>query len=186
MKVEPILEYSLPKYPRKGEISPLPGAFLPKNKRKALLGAVLAVSGTLNGCFIIDPFVTTGVPPMPDLLTEEQIIQILQYEAEGLGLNFTRRDDAFVNYSDFSVNLDLYNDEKNVGVAVVDQSQGYDIYNKNKNPDLYKKGVRADGTFEGGKPVDFYLATEIPEYHEETIREAFREFILLLQSEGII
>ena len=187
MKVEPILNYNLPKYPQIHEFSQKSLIYSPKNK--TLIAALMAVSGTLSGCF---PFVLAGEPAMPPFISEQEMIQIFQYEAKKLGIIFDKREDVFINYYDTNINLDLYNTEKHIGIAVIDQTQAYEITQKTENYNIYdgikeKVTLTSDGSYEDEQSADVLLTAE--KYYKgdkEGIRQALREFIEWLQSEGII
>ncbi|MCL2678614.1 MAG: hypothetical protein FWE85_06140 [Clostridiales bacterium] len=182
MKVEPLLTYRKPKYPRREEGLP-PHLLLAKNKSKALIAAMLAVSTSLSGCIVS----FSGKPPSPDYLSEADIIQILQNEAAALGISFENGRDTTVRYSGLDIVLDLYNEEKQVGVAVVDRVQANELYRTDGWEEIYSSGLAAQGSLEDEKTLDFFLTSEyLEEYHAENLRQAFREFIEWLQSEGII
>ncbi|MCL2677725.1 MAG: hypothetical protein FWE85_01570 [Clostridiales bacterium] len=116
-----------------------------------------------------------------DYLSEADIIQILQSEAAALGLALEGGQDTTARYSGFDIVLDLYNEEKQVGVALIDRSQTND-------QGLYDgRGIAAQGSLEYERTVDFFLTVnDHTEYNAEYLRQAFREFIEWLQSEGII
>ena len=190
MKVEPILKYSLPKYPQIHEFSQKYLVSRPKNK--TLIAALMAVSGTLSGCYPFFPAVLSGVPAEPPFISEQEMIQIFQYEAEKLGITFDKREDVFFNYYDANINLDLYHTEKQIGIAVIDQMQAYEISQKADNYNIYdgvkeRVNLTSNGSNEDELSADVLLTIEkYNEGNEEGIRQAFREFIEWLQSEGII
>ncbi|MCL2817130.1 MAG: hypothetical protein FWD39_01925 [Clostridiales bacterium] len=195
MQVEPLLTYRKPKYPRLAEGVP-PHFLLPRNRSKALIAAMLVISSTLAGCGTNDPgrpggggVFLGGVPPRePRLLSEAEIIQILQNEAEARGIAFERWLDIPVKYSDLDIILDLYNEEKRVGVAVIDRGQANELRGTDAWENIRGSGMAAQGSLEDEQTVDFFLTSEyIREYYdEENLRQAFREFIEWLQAEGII
>ncbi|MCL2817129.1 MAG: hypothetical protein FWD39_01920 [Clostridiales bacterium] len=178
MQVEPLLTYRKPKYPRLGEGVP-PNLLLSSKKSKVLLAVMIAASLSLTAC---------GAPPYDFiLLSEAEILQILQNEAERLGVAFESRQDAAVKYSDLDIILDLYNEEKQVGVAVIDRGQANELRGTDAWENIRGSGMAAQGSLEDGQNVDFFLTSEyIREYNEEDLRQAFREFIEWLQAEGII
>jgi|GEM_PF-1733836 len=207
MKVEPIRTYRRPNYPCIGEKIYPTNPFRSRGKNAALVAAMIAVSGALTGCDTsydisggIPPtedntsFVEYGgVPPAAEYLTEQEILQILTYEAENLGVAFDRPQDTVVKYFDHDIALDLYNEESQIGVAVVDQSQSNNLYEtlsaageSDLIETLYASGGPAEGTLEDAQPVNFFFAADITEDDEETLRQSFCEFIEWLQSEGII
>ena len=192
MKVEPIVTYRQPKYPCAGEKINTTNVFLPRCKNAALIAAVIAASGTLTGCRA-PVSVMAGAMPAPNYLSEQEMIQILQYEAEELGISFYSAQGKVIKYFDNDIALDLYNEECQIGVAVVDKTQGNSLYESLRDADepglldgMNAGGVSAKGSLEDEQPVNFFLASEIAEYDEENLRQAFREFIEWLQSEGII
>ena len=151
MKVEPVLNYCSPKYPQIHEISQIPS--LSRLKNKTLIAALITVSGTLSGCFPFFPFATAGDPAPPLFISEQEVIQIFQYEAEKLGITLDKREDIFINYYDTNINLDLYNTGKRIGIAVIDQTQAYKISQKTENKNIYdgikeKVNLTFDGTIE--------------------------------------
>jgi len=190
MKVEPVFIYRRPKYPRIGEDIQSSNVFFSRNKNAVLVAAMIAVSSTLAGCDA--PFGRTqGSPPPPKYLSEQEIIQILQYEAEELGVSFDSKQDTIIKLfnSDIEIALDLYNEEKQIGVAIVDRSQANDLITTGAQvdtSDMRTSGTIAEGILEDEQPVNFFLASDIAEYREDDLRQAFREFIEWLQSEGII
>ena len=120
------------------------------------------------------------------------MIQILLNEAEERGITFNRRDDVNIKYSGIDINLDLYNEEKQIGIAVVDRIQAYDIYLAGKTEDhiynyeIYEKGIKVKGGTESEQPENFLLAAQSYEGYEEYVRETLRDFIEWLQEQGII
>ncbi|MCL2677967.1 MAG: hypothetical protein FWE85_02815 [Clostridiales bacterium] len=180
MQVEPLLAYRRPRYPRRNEGVP-PHLLLAKNKSKALIAAMLVVSTSLTvGCISR----LQGID-VPDYLSEADIIQILQNEAAALGISFENGQNIVTRYSGLDIILDLYNEEKQVGVAVINENQAAALDYRNE---LYDgRGITAKGSLEDEQSVDFFLTSEyIEKYNAENLRQAFREFIEWLQSEGII
>ena len=193
MKVEPLVTYRKPKYPLIGEkIKPNNAFFLSRSKNMALIATVIAASGTLTGCNA-HIGATAGAPPVPSYLSEQEVIQILQYEAEELGISFDSTKDTVIKYLDNDIALDLYNEEHQIGVAVVERKQINIPYTflkdsgeENTVENAYTICMSAKGNLEDEQPVNFFLSSEIAEYDEEDLRQAFREFIEWLQLEGII
>ena len=194
MKVESVSAYRRPKYPCLGErIQPF-NASLSRSKSATLIAAILAASGALAGCE--DPPITAiaGDIVAPRYLSEQEILQILQYEAEALGITFDDQQDTVIRYAELDVALDLYNEEKQFGVAVVEEEQRRELYEALYNADeqdviegLYAGGIAAKGSLEDAEqPVDFFLTADISEYNEDTLRQSFREYIEWLQAEGVI
>lgn len=181
MQVEPLLTYRKPKYPRIGE-GVLPNFLLSRNRNKALIAAMMAVSLSLAGCGVK---IAGGLMP-EEFFSEQEIIQILQNEAEGLGVSFEDGQGTAVKHFGLDIILDLYNEEKQVGVAVIDRGQASELYGTDGWEKIYESGLAAQGSLEDGQNVDFFLTTEYLEtYTEENLRQAFREFIEWLQAEGI-
>jgi len=213
MKVEPLLTYRRPKYPRREEGVP-PTFLLASHKSKALIAAMLAFSLSLAGCGITAPAPPTqenpggqggevvkppddpwagvelgGVMPVR-FLSEADIIQILQSEAAALGVSFESGQSTVTRYSGLDVVLDLYNEEKQVGVAVIDRHQANElteIHGWDYVKDMYRSGMAEKGSLEDDKTADFFLtSTYLDEYSGADLRQAFRDFIEWLQSEGVI
>ena len=204
MKVEPLLKYRRPKYPRIGEGIPPSNAFLSKNA--AIIAATIAISGALSGCLPGQPPPPNnsipglaGAPPQPPplyYLSEQEIIQILKYEARDMGIALDSKQAIAIKYSDIDITLDLYNEEKQIGAAVLDMGKLNQLHNQvdkssydpndPKISNISKKGAVVKGSLEDEQPVDVFLASKILNYREDDLRQAFREFIEWLQSEGII
>jgi len=202
MKVEPVLTYRQPKYPRMGEDIQPYNVF---SKNTAIITAMLVISGALAGCGSIDennlsssPIQLAGapLPPPPSIyLPEQEIIQILQYEAENLGVVFDSEQDTTIKYADIDIALDLYNEEKQLGVAILNPAEVNQVYEALKNTtmldvciDMHKNGATVEGNLEDGQSVDFLMAAAgtIRKHDVDDLRQAFREFIEWLQAEGII
>ena len=196
MKVKPLATYRQPKYPRMGEQIEPANSALSRNKQAALVAAILAVSGTLTGCGTAVSQVLggpAGAPPMRQYLSEQEIIQILQYEAETLGVSLGEAQGKVVKYFDNDVALDFHDEGRQFGVAVIDRTESTSLYESLKMADeqncidsIRAGGTLAEGSLEDEQPVNFFLVSDIDEREEEQLRQTFREFIEWLQSEGII
>ena len=173
MKVEPVFAYRRLKYPRIGEeIKPV-NSMLPK----ALIAATLALTGALP--------VYAGAQQQRSYISEREIVQIFRYEAEKFGITFDSELDTSVKLtgSDIDVALNLYNEEKQIGAAVLPRDQVNKI---TQGPLIERQGLKTTGKREDEQDVNIFLTTDYNFYTEDDLRQAFREFIEWLQSEGII
>ena len=186
MRVEPVLKYREPDYPRIGEGAPLSPVYRLKNK--ALIAAMVAASGALSGCLEGGIFgVATSGIPMVNYFSEQEIIQILLDEAGKQGVTFSERQDIIAKYRDLDIILDLYNDEKQIGAAVIDRTQANEFQSGEIINGLYNGGIKVRGSLDSGQPVDFFLASEyIEDYSEGDLRKNFRDFLEWLHDNGII
>jgi len=179
MKVEPVLAYRRPKYPRIGEeIQPINSML-----SKTIIAAALALTGVLP--------VYAGAQAQRAYTSEQEIVQILKYEAEKLGIALENGQDIRLKLSgsEIQIALNLYNEEKQMGAAVLPRGQLYNMaetLSPNDMESIETRGLAARGKREDEQDVNFFLTTEIDEYYEKDLRQAFREFIEWLQSEGII
>ena len=196
MKVKPLMTYRRPKYPRLGERIEPPSSVLSKGKHAALVAAIMAVSGTLAGCntVISPPFgALTGAPPIRQPFSEQEMIQILQYEAEDLGISFSATENTVIKYFGHDIALDLYDEDRQFGVAVVEAEERKRLFESLRDMDesvlldsRNTDGTSAIGYLEDEQPVNFFFATDFTEHDEDYLRQSFREFIEWLQAEGII
>jgi len=199
MRVEPIYTYRRPKYPRIDEVTKPVHAYLFRRKNTAFIAAIVALSGALAGCGSVnnigDDMVETGGPAMPELsmLTEQEIVQILKYEAEEMGVSFENRNDLVVKFLNVEITLDLFNEEGQVGAAAAKGDEEWNLYDvliEDNRWDIFSdinsSGLATKGLLEDGQPIDLYLVANSQDTDEDDLRQNFREFIEWLQSEGVI
>ena len=181
MKVEPVLAYRRLKYPRIGE------EIMPVNSKlpKALIAAALVLSSSQAYAGAAGRHERR--PPM----SEQEIVQILKYEAEKYSIAFNSEQNPKIKWidSDIEIALNLYNEEKQIGAAVIPDDQVNKISNTLSSFDkdfIRTRGLAFRSKREDEPDVNFFITAEIDHYYEEDLRQAFREFLEWLQSEGII
>ena len=192
MKVEPVTSYRPLKYPCRNEFVEPSYPSLSKIN-KVLLTGILAFSGSLTGCPLVPFFATAGIPARPQPMSEQEVIQILKHEAEKNGVILKDRQDLSVKKDYYTLDLDLY-EEKQIGAAV---GTWFDFNKLNKFATSYyndtsgaaKDSLYKDGA-ETGQEINYFLTlprnNDWDNSYEQDLRQAFREFIEWLQSEGII
>ena len=189
MNVEPVFVYRRPGYPTIEESIQLQCGFFPKTK--ALVAAMLVISGSLPGCVFAGGM--REYRPVP----KQELIQLLQYEAEKFGVALDHENNPVVSYPNANVDftLDLYDREKRIGAALIDRTRQASLYNENNNSSdsallsllrNQKVSIPAAGSLEDGQPVNYFLSNEIEEFDMNDYIQSFREFLEWLQAEGII
>ena len=167
MRVEPLKKYRRPKYPGFGENIQLSKILISRGKHKAIIAAVVAISGTLTGCgpsgglSMPTPEEMTRLSGMPApsnemwlptqgmYLSDQEIMQVLQEEAAMWGISFDVKPDAIIKYLDVVMNPELYNEEKKIGVEIVHPDELNKLYKASSDTEGHTDEAYTDEAYDG-------------------------------------
>ena len=220
-QLNPVKKYKIPKYPvyalareNLELLKKLPSRWQKSKKVISCLSAVGLLS--LSGCFPViinnnpcsrcgfSHFGGSGGSPIYVIyLTEQEAINLIRTKAEtaGLNLNSTPPDNT-VNVWWMNIGLDLYDEEKNVAMTLIDLNKsGWQRCNVGYNKDIAEeariefanqKNDITIGVFHnpdkpfGRTEPDAAAIAEAEERFKEQLTAQVQEFIESLQAQGII